>query len=971
MSQHPPEGSPEPAPEPFQETSESPPQRRRILLKLFLSFCVFSVVAFSLLSWYVTTDSFQQKVRHRVIASAEKLTGGRVELGELHTIPFRLRVDARNLTIHGREASDQIPFAHVDRVQAEMKIISLFSTTVGLHSLELDHPVVHIIDYPDGTTNAPVPQTALSSSSSDSSDRGPIEQLISLAVSHIEVRSGEFLWQDKKVPFDFAARDLTLLLNRSLLRRQYEAHIVAGSVATRYQDYPSFEWRADVALVLARGRADISSLTVTSGKSEFHFAGRLRDFHNPQVTGDYHGVADLGELASLARQAQVHKGTAQLEGKGSWSPQAFSTQGTVQAKDLDWSNNKLSMRNGRINADFAVTPDRFRISSIKANLLGGDLSGDADVTNWQSSLQSSLEPSPNSKQRRVVGRVAAGSLQRGSLHLQLAGFPLLPALQFMSSKKLPLDQLALAGSANGTVEMLWVGSIRDAETRLKIGVAPPLKPVAGGIPVSGQIDGVYRGSRDELEMSQLHLTTPSSEISASGNLAATSALRFSFSSHNLKEWTPLLQAAYGSPNLPFAIHGWASLAGNASGKLSAFSVNGNLEVYDFDTTLPATKRAPSQVLHWDALTTAVQYSSNHFSARNGSLIHGRTTAHFETSAELERGGLHENNPFTLHFDLRNLNVLEFAQLAGVAQTRAGTVAGNLDLSATLSGTLANPHGDGHLELHNGAAYGVASPLLMSDLRLSGGALQFNNIEASVYGALLSGSASIGIFGTEWSKNDIRLNLAGRNLDLSRLPHFQSSLFSADGVADFTVHVSGTPDQPELEAHLHVKDLAFDKERSGDFFLDAITHGKQLELKAHSDFDKADLNLAGNVDLDNDHGFPADLNLAFHNLDINSLLLIYWPGKITGKSPLEGTLHVRGPLRNPRDLIASAELQSLSVEVEHVQIHNVGPIRFEVANQALLVENLHLAGSGTDFTAHGRANLTGTQQLDLRLEGTVN
>ena len=39
-----------------------------------------------------------------------------------------------------------------------MKIISLLSTTVGLHSLVLDHPVVHVIVYPDGSTNAPVPQ---------------------------------------------------------------------------------------------------------------------------------------------------------------------------------------------------------------------------------------------------------------------------------------------------------------------------------------------------------------------------------------------------------------------------------------------------------------------------------------------------------------------------------------------------------------------------------------------------------------------------------------------------------------------------------------------------------------------------------------------------------------------------------------------------------------------------------------------
>ena len=79
-----------------------PPARRRILRKLLLAFCLFSMLGFGLLGWYVTTDSFQQRMRNRVVAELESATGGRVELGELHTIPFRLRVDARNLTIHGR-----------------------------------------------------------------------------------------------------------------------------------------------------------------------------------------------------------------------------------------------------------------------------------------------------------------------------------------------------------------------------------------------------------------------------------------------------------------------------------------------------------------------------------------------------------------------------------------------------------------------------------------------------------------------------------------------------------------------------------------------------------------------------------------------------------------------------------------------------------------------------------------------------
>ncbi len=956
-----------------------PSVRRRILWKLFLSFCLFGIVAFSLLAWYVTTDSFQQRVRRRVVVSVEKMTGGRVELGELHTIPFRLRVDARNVTIHGHEASDQAPFLHIDRLQAQMKIISLLSTTVGLHSLVLDHPVVHVITYPDGSTNVPAPHVT-------TSDQNALEQLISLSVSHIAVERGELLWEDKRVPFEFDAHELALLLNYSLLRRRYEAHIAAGSIATRVQDYPAFVWRADASLVLAREHADISSLMLTSGKSEIQFTGNVRDFHNPQLSGDYHGQAELGEIAVLLHQPDIRKGDAQFQGKIAWNLQTFSTDGALQAKDVEWSNPKLTMRNGRLVAGYSLTPDRFHLSAIKANLLGGDLQGDADVINWQTSLvtslkssvensvERSLEPMP-SRRHHKVAKASPETLQHGSVHLQLSGFPLLPALQFLSSKKLPLDRLNLNGSTSGTVEMVWVGSIQEAETRLGLGIVPPSRPVPGEVPTLGQIFGVYRGSRDELEMSQLHLNTPSSEITASGNLAATSSLRFSVTSHNLKEWTPLLEAAYGSPNLPFTVHGWASLTGNASGKLSDFSISGNLEVYDFDTALPATERVSARVVHWDALTTAVQYSSHHFSARNGSLLHGHTLAHFDASAALTNSALEDNDPFAFHFDLHNADVAEVAQWAGATEPIAGT----LDMSASVSGTLAHPHGDGHLEIRNASAYRVAIPLLRSDLRLADQELQFNNIETTVFDAPLSGSAAVSMANltlsnrlsseNAWSKTEFHLSLSGRNFDLAHLPHLQTSRFATDGIAEFTLRASGTIEQPSIEAHFHLKDLAFDKERTGDFYLDAVTQGRELTLNAHSDFDKADLTIQGSVGLE--HDFPADLNLAFHNLNVNSLLRIYLPGKITGQSPLEGKLHLRGPLRTPRDLKASAEFQSFSVEIAHVKVQSVGPIRFEVADQSVLIENLHLAGSGTDFTAHGRAHLSGLQELDLRVDGSIN
>ncbi len=77
--------------------------------------------------------------------------------------------------------------------------------------------------------------------------------------------------------------------------------------------------------------------------------------------------------------------------------------------------------------------------------------------------------------------------------------------------------------------------------------------------------------------------------------------------------------------------------------------------------------------------------------------------------------------------------------------------------------------------------------------------------------------------------------------------------------------------------------------------------------------------------------------------------------------MEGTIQLRGPLRNPRELKAAAEIRSFSAEVAHVRVQSVEPVRFEVADQTVMIESLHLAGSGTDFTAHGQAHLAGTKK----------
>ena len=133
-------------------------------------------------------------VRHRLVAELERISGGRVELGGFHTIPFRFRVDVRDLTIHGREQPTEVPYAHVDRLVAKVKIILVLGAEFGFSEMVLERPVVHIIVYPDGSTSQPQPQAAQASA------KNPVEPLFSMSISRLEVRHGKWLWNDQEIP---------------------------------------------------------------------------------------------------------------------------------------------------------------------------------------------------------------------------------------------------------------------------------------------------------------------------------------------------------------------------------------------------------------------------------------------------------------------------------------------------------------------------------------------------------------------------------------------------------------------------------------------------------------------------------------------------------------------------------------------------------------------------------------------------
>jgi translocation and assembly module TamB len=897
-------------------------------------------VAAASLVWYVHTDSFQRMVRARLVSALENITGGRVELAKLSIVPFRFRIETHDLTIHGTEPAGEVPYAHVDRLTAEIKIISIFEREYGFRSLILEHPVIHIIVRPDGSTNQPTPRIP------HGTDTLPVQQLFDMSVSHLRIARGELLWDDQKIPLELSADGVSAGMDYSLLHRNYEVLLRLQRLDTRIRDLPSMLSSVATRLSLGENYLAVNSFEWSSGNSRLEASGRLDNFRKPKFTGNYNGRFELADVAKVADLPQLRSGILEVGGNGTWTAQDFFLSGKAACKNLDWRDTNLFLRNGSGSANYRVSSSALKLSDIQARVLGGSASGSLEAANW---LKSQVLPEKG-------GAVVA---QKGLLALKLQDISIAALTTAVKTRRLPVDRLHLAGSLAGKIETRWSGSVQLSETSFNLQAVPPLQSKTGEIPLAGAATGVYRARSDELELDNLNLVSRSTQMQASGKLATSAMLRISVATTDLHEWQAILVSVRGR-GLPLALHGRATFNGTARGRFSDFAIAGHLQANNFDTLLAASDGLPQRQVHWDSLAADIQGSPNAVTARNGVLARGATVIRFDASAQLEDGQFADASAIAGHLQVRNAEAADLLSVAGFNYPLTGIVG----LSLTASGTKSDPHGDGRVNLTNGSFYGQSFAGLVSDLHFGNGEIQLNNATATYRDGQIAGGAAY-----NWQTRGFRFNLNGANFELAHFSSVQAGKIKIAARLDFTAYGGGTPDAPVVNANIHLQDLSFDNERAGDFSFDAVTHGADMQLTGRSKFDNAQLAIDGNVHLRGD--WPAQLALRFDAIDVDSLLRPYFGARLTGHVPAAGNVELSGPLLHPELLTAKADLTSFSASLENFAIHNEGPIHFTVQNRVLALDRLRLVGDGTDITAQGTAQLAGDHDIDIRADGRLN
>jgi translocation and assembly module TamB len=917
--------------------SEPPAKPRwRSFGKYLLIVATSGLLLLGALAWYATTDSFQVMVRQRLVAELERVTGGRVELGGIHTIPFRFQVDIRDLTIHGREAPGEIPYAHVDRLVAHINLSSALGAEIGFHSVVLQRPVIHLIVYPDGTTNQPEPKVKAVAPGT------PLQQLFSFSMGRLEVRNGELVWNQRRIPLDFVANDISASMDYSLLHRKYEGSLLLGKINTRFDDYRPVAWMTEVHFGLSQETVEVNSLKATSGRSHLETSGRLVNFRAPAVVGDYNFTVDLGEAGAVSRRSELRHGTLQATGHGAWSAADFFTSGKLQVKDLDWQAEGLNLRGVSLNTGFAVKPQQLDLPDINARLLGGEMSGDAQILNW-------LTPSTANKAKK--------SAEKGTVRLRLKDLSAGAIATALSSSARPLRQMNLAGSATATVETRWTGARRNAETQVALDVVAPNGFVRGQLPLTAHARALYRSAPAELEVSEFNASTRATQVRASGTLSTHAAVNLSLTTTDIGEWEPVLEAVGYQEGLPFRMRGRASFTGTATGRITEIDFAGKLQSQNFNVVILATARRPRRTIQWDSLAADVRLSPHGFAAQNGTLHHGDAIVHFDITAGLEERQFTGASPFNADVQIQKADAAEVLALAGYEYP----VSGRMDLLLQASGTRSAPQGQGAVHVTNAVAHGEPVQQLDSKFSFSRDQFSLQDLRATQNEALVTGGGTY-----DFLTHAFRWNLEGNNFDLARFPALQSGRVPIDGRMSFVAQSSGTPDAPIINAKIRLQDLAFNHQREGDYVLDAVTQGADLQISGQSQFTNEELNLDGNVHLRGD--WPAKLHFHFNHLDVDSLLTKYLKLNVTAHSTAAGEIQVQGPLRDPRELQISGSLNELSAQLSHVQVRNNGPIGFVVSGQTLSIQRFRLLGEGTDLEVGGKVQLSGEHQLDLHAEG---
>jgi translocation and assembly module TamB len=981
------------------------------------------------LYFWATSAAFENLVRRHLVSSLESATGGRVEIASFHWSLPRLEAEAGGVVIHGLEASGEAPYAQADRLRVRVSVLGFWSPRILLRDLEIFHPQLHLIVYPDGSTNQPQPLRQ------KKPDKPAIDTFFDLKTGQVEVEQGvldydnraaAFDFQDRRIPLDFTASDLSLrmtylpaaspFLRGSSGRGQESYRIEAGardlnlsrgssSKLGKNQPQP-VQGFVQATLDLTRTGATLNSLRITARSHgvkdrSLDISGSLDDLAHPRWQARAVGELDLRLLDPITGYPFAPEGLAHLDLTGAGQAGAFRADGTIHVEGGSYIGTGVVARGVGLDAHLHADPERLLVTSVVARLSqGGQINFDLSLAHWLPTLPGADTMRPASA---ATGKSRGARIQpalparpplpsngitlpvNGKVTASFKGVALDTLLEMVCEP--PFQHLGFDTRLNGPATALWIdGDTRTLVVDALLNLTPPAKAAQGKTPAGGLIDAAYTQHDGAVDIRKLEFHTPASQLEAHGHLGAypltsPSAFAVEFHSQNLGEFDTVLRdlgltrnGKTGTAALPVALTGRADFVqGFWAGSLLDPRLSGDLKATQLTVELPALPTVNSgqpQFVRLDSVEATGSYSANRFDLSHGVVRRGNTEIDLSGSLAASAGTASHGRAPIPSFDANSvLHLRLHAGQVGIDDLKPFTgktlpVAGSLDAQLQLDGPLHALGGSGWVELDKGSVFGEPVARLRAQGNLTNQRINLTSLTMSEEAGKIAATGSYDL-----QSHQFQLDAKGSEIDVARIEWLRQKGLAVAGTLGFTVRGSGTLDDPRLEAHASLPGLAISGESLGGLELEAHTADHAVTYDLTTRLEAADFKAHGQTALSGDYATQAKLEFSRFNID--ALLKLAHVQGLNGESALAGTVTLEGPLARLSELRGEARLQQLEVTVSGVHLKSDGGVHATLENALIHLDPLHVTGEETDLHAQGTLSLKDKRQLDFSASGAIN
>lgn len=968
--------------------------------------------------FYASSAAFENLVRGRIAASLERMTGGRVEIASFHWQLLSMEAEAGGVVVHGREAAGEAPWASIDQLHVQVSILDLFSPRFVLNSLEIERPRLHLIVYPDGSTNQPHPRR-----------RRPgtpvIDRLFDLRAGRMAVENGQidcdnraasFDFQNRYAPLDFRAEDVSLRMSYipAAPGAAESYRIEAGATDLNLtrgagtHAEPPVRGRFQATADLTRNAFYLRRLLVSArgpeGKeNDLAISGALADFTHPHWQGTVRGDLDMRLLEPVTGYPFAPEGIARLNLAAAGDTQRFHIDGKVHVDGGAYVGTGVTARN--ITLDARVHADEYRllINGIIARFQqGGQMEGTVDLTNWlppNKSVAGMEAPGTIRAARNAAARANETIPVNGKVTAELKNVPLDTLLGIVSEP--PFQHLGMDALLNGPADAAWVrGDNRTVQVSVTVALSPSASSsgaTANRVPANGIVDATYTQRDGSVDVRKLDVKLPASELQASGKLGAypmtsASALAIDFHSQNLGEFDTVLHdlgfergARAGAAALPVKLTGEGTFHGTWTGSLLQPNIAGTVKATSLAMEMPGPGAAGPQAAggprpgeprfaEFDLAQATGSYSPERISIQHGTLEHGAervTVSGTLDATEIQPPAKPGKRPTAAvpefnrdsilhaHVQATEIGVDDLQPFFATTLPAIGTV--NAQLDAT--GALHELGGTGWVELDSGSLFGEAVTRARAQGTLAGELLHLTQVNVSAAGGTVTASGSYD-FGTRKFEASAR----GSEIALEQIAWLRRANSMAAGRLAITVSGSGTIDDPHLDGHATVSNLVLGDEPLGGLDVTAHTANHALHYDAKTLLAGTELTIEGRTELHGD--YATDDRMEFSRFDVGALLKMAHVD-LSGESSMAGTVTLNGPLARPGQMRGEATLRTMAMTLAGVQLTGEGGAHATLSDGLIHLDPVHITGEDTDLRAEGSVAVGGARRLDLSARGSVN